>query len=36
MDMKTYALIAMVIGFCLIAGTLSLGLYLAKRKYLRE
>jgi hypothetical protein len=36
MDMKTYALFAMLIGFGLIAGTLALGIYLAKRKTLAE
>ena len=36
MDMKTYALFAMLIGFGLIASTFALGIYLAKRKNLAE
>jgi len=36
MDMKTYALFAMLIGFGLIVGTLALGIYLAKRKTFAE
>ena len=35
MDIKTYGLVAMVIGFGLIAGTLALGIYLVKRKVLQ-
>ena len=32
MDIKTYAIVAMVIGFGLIAVTFSLGIYIAKKR----
>lgn len=32
MDIKTYAIVAMLVGFGLIAGTLAIGIYLAKKK----